>query len=336
MNDFIKKYWFIVLVAIVFVIMIPITIFNTKGTHFVNSKKVDDKYAVFSIGKTNYLADDLYKLAGENYETQLAMLQLERMVISQQYPASQDEKDNAKLSAQQLLTNYRAKNGQEAADISIINQLTQYGYKTDANNLLENLTDYTLTSQLIAKHLHEYIDNNTELLTKWQKDMKPRIVSHIIINLANEENKDEKVVQKKKAQIDKLLKEKDFKEVAKEMGEDGTKSDGGLLGEITTTKSSLVEPFLSEALKLKDGEVSDWIKTEFGYHKIKVITTKLSDLKKEKSFYETILNSYPEVQNQAMWKLIEKANVDFSANPSLGEKIKNIYTNKNNAGGNAK
>ena len=332
MNDLIKKYWFVGLVTIIFIIMIPVAIVNNNSPHIVETKKIDNKYALFSIGDSNYLADDLYKLAGEDYEMKLALVQLERLAIDQVYSASQDEKDNAKLSAQQILTNYRAQYGQEIADAQLINQLTQYGYQTNSSNLLDNLNNYILTAQLINKNLHEYIDSNNELITKWQTENKPRIVAHIIINTNLEENKDEKMVQSKKDKVDKLLKEQDFSEVAKVMSEDGSKSSGGLLGEITTTKSALVEPFLSEALKLKDGEVSDWVKTEFGYHKIKVITTKLEDLKKEEKFYESITSAYPSVGNQAIWKLIEKANVDFSQNPTLGEKIKKFYTESNTGG----
>ncbi|AWM85775.1 peptidylprolyl isomerase [Microvirga sp. 17 mud 1-3] len=61
----------------------------------------------------------------------------------------------------------------------------------------------------------------------------------------------------------------DFAKVAGELSKDpGSKTDGGDLGFFT--KDRMVEPFAEAAFKLKPGEISDPVKSQFGWHVIKV------------------------------------------------------------------
>ncbi len=59
-----------------------------------------------------------------------------------------------------------------------------------------------------------------------------------------------------------------FEDLAKQYGTDGTKDSGGSLG--TFGKGEMVKEFEDVAFALKTGEISDVVKTEFGYHVIKV------------------------------------------------------------------
>lgn len=61
---------------------------------------------------------------------------------------------------------------------------------------------------------------------------------------------------------------KTFELAAAEYGEDGTKSRGGDLGAFV--RGSMVKDFETAAFALKPGTVSDPIKTQFGYHLIRV------------------------------------------------------------------
>ena len=61
----------------------------------------------------------------------------------------------------------------------------------------------------------------------------------------------------------------DFTKVAGELSKDpGSKTDGGDLGFFT--KDRMVEPFAEAAFKLEPGQISDPVKSQFGWHVIKV------------------------------------------------------------------
>jgi len=68
--------------------------------------------------------------------------------------------------------------------------------------------------------------------------------------------------------IDRLKKGEKFGKLAKELSIDsGSGKKDGNLGYFT--KGMMVKPFEEVAFKLQIGEISDSIKTEFGYHIIK-------------------------------------------------------------------
>ena len=61
----------------------------------------------------------------------------------------------------------------------------------------------------------------------------------------------------------------DFGKIAGEISKDpGSKNDGGDLGFFTQDR--MVQPFADAAFKLEAGQISDPVKTQFGWHLIKV------------------------------------------------------------------
>ncbi|MBW1719137.1 MAG: peptidyl-prolyl cis-trans isomerase, partial [Deltaproteobacteria bacterium] len=76
----------------------------------------------------------------------------------------------------------------------------------------------------------------------------------------------------------KLENGKDFAELAKKYSDDpGTKDSGGDLGFFT--KGRMVPEFESVAFSLKPGELSEPVKTNFGYHIIEVQEKKAASIK---------------------------------------------------------
>ncbi|EJW10982.1 Foldase protein PrsA [Rhodovulum sp. PH10] len=72
-----------------------------------------------------------------------------------------------------------------------------------------------------------------------------------------------------KAALARIKKGEDFAKVAKELTDDPPgKQDGGDLGWFT--KEQMVPPFSEAAFKLEEGQVSEPVKTSFGWHIIKV------------------------------------------------------------------
>lgn len=106
-------------------------------------------------------------------------------------------------------------------------------------------------------------------------DRQPRIekikASHILIDFNNEEGIFDSVAAREK--IDsihtELINGADFAQLASELSEDpGSKTRGGDLGFFE--RRMMVKPFDEAAFKLDVGEISDVVKTQFGYHIIKV------------------------------------------------------------------
>jgi peptidyl-prolyl cis-trans isomerase SurA len=72
----------------------------------------------------------------------------------------------------------------------------------------------------------------------------------------------------------------DFESLAKKFSEDGSAQNGGLLGWMGP--GELVPPFEIAMNRLKVGEVSDPVKTEFGWHLIQVVDRRDAQLTVEK------------------------------------------------------
>ncbi|GAA0181572.1 peptidylprolyl isomerase [Clostridium sediminicola] len=105
-----------------------------------------------------------------------------------------------------------------------------------------------------------------------------------------------------------------FADMAKEYGTDGTKDNGGELGEVPANTTSFDADFMNGALVLKEGEISDPVKTQFGYHLIQCTSRKEKPAKafeeaKEYIEYELLIAKQNEAVNVALEELKENANI---------------------------
>lgn len=101
--------------------------------------------------------------------------------------------------------------------------------------------------------------------------------SHILIRVPQNASAEEKA--QKKARAEEALKKAkgkgaDFAALAKEYGEDPTKDRGGDLGYFT--KGRMVKPFEDAVWPLKNGQISNVVETQFGFHVIKKVDHKKS------------------------------------------------------------
>ncbi len=93
---------------------------------------------------------------------------------------------------------------------------------------------------------------------------------HILIEV-DQDAGSEKVAEAKKRIEDILQKVRggqDFAEFAKQYSEGPSKDKGGYLG--TFKREAMVKPFADKAFSMKSGEISDPVRTRFGWHLIKV------------------------------------------------------------------
>ena len=123
----------------------------------------------------------------------------------------------------------------------------------------ETTKDVTVSDDEVSK----YYEQNKSMFTEKPNSMN---VSHIVVD-TEEKAKDIK------AKIDKG---EDFAKLAKEFStEPAAKTSGGDLGEIKYNDQGYDPTFVAAAMTLKEGQVSDPVKTQWGYHIIKV--TKLNE-----------------------------------------------------------
>ncbi|MEH7457689.1 peptidylprolyl isomerase [Bacillus pseudomycoides] len=131
--------------------------------------------------------------------------------------------------------------------------LKQQGIKEDT---LKN----SVRAQLATEKAIEQSITDKELKDNYKPEIK---ASHILV-------KDEETAKKVK---DELAQGKSFEDLAKEYSTDpGSKDKGGDLGYFGPGK--MVPEFTDAAYKLKKDEVSDPVKTQYGYHIIKVTDIK--------------------------------------------------------------
>lgn len=83
---------------------------------------------------------------------------------------------------------------------------------------------------------------------------------------------------------------KDFGKLAAEKGTDGTKDNGGYLGVINYTDKNYDQDFMKAAIAVPEGTVSEPVKTQFGYHIIKILKKSEYAVKKLEEVKEDIRN----------------------------------------------
>ena len=131
------------------------------------------------------------------------------------------------------------------------------------------------------KEIQSFYEYNTDEYVE-PKQVKAR---HILFKAAQGVKKeDEEKVRKRAEEVLKKARDgEDFAELAKKYSEGPTKSKGGDLGYFK--EGQMVPAFEKAAFNMKPGEISDLVRTRFGYHIIKVedvkesITKSLEDVR---------------------------------------------------------
>ncbi len=144
------------------------------------------------------------------------------------------------------------------------------------------------------KSYYEYdIDTYSE-----PKKVKAR---HILFKLdeSAQEEKAKEVKEKAQSVLKEAREGKDFAELAKKYSDGPTKTKGGDLGYFSS--GQMVKPFEDAAFKMKAGEISDLVRTNFGFHIIKV-----EDVK------EAASKTFEEVRDQIEKTLVQNTSVELA------------------------
>ena len=250
----------------------------------------NEKITRGELDKNPLLAEQLSTLKaqyGENYgtnaEVKNQLLEYKKQVLNQMVQEKlilQHAKDyninpdDAKIKEQvdksisdMIKQNFgedKNKFAEELKKIGITEEVLRSFYKNQIviGKINEQITKDVKVDDATAK---KYYDENAYQFLK--KPAKFH-ASHILV-------KTEEEAKKVKERLDK---KEDFAKVAKEVSVDGSKEKGGDLGEMEY--SGVVKPFADAIVKLNKGEISGIVKSQFGYHIIKLADKEAVEFKK--------------------------------------------------------
>jgi len=181
---------------------------------------------------------------------------------------------------------------------------------------IDNLKSEIVISLSLEKHLGKDIDDKKIKAyfdeNKAAYDGSERRASHVLVDTREMKTDAElaqalEKIKKIKAEVDSG---KDFAEVAKQHSDCPSKDKGGDLS-FFKRKGQMVEPFAAAAFALKVGQVSDPVKTPFGYHIIKVTEIKKGNDVKFDDVKQNIKQNMMEEKAQVLIRqLLEKAKID--------------------------
>jgi peptidyl-prolyl cis-trans isomerase D len=170
----------------------------------------------------------------------------------------------------------------------------QSDYKTEeqvkARYIRFSPDTYQAGIDIDEEEIKEYFEANPEEF-RTDKTVEAR---HILIKVAENASTDE-VNETRSRAIDvmKMARDgRDFAELAKKYSEGPSKDRGGHLGAFK--KEAMVEPFAERAFSMQAGEISEPVRTQFGWHVIKV-----------EKINEASNVAYPEARVKIRQKLVE-------------------------------
>lgn len=183
----------------------------------------------------------------------------------------------------------------ENANLTLEEYTEQLTESIRSNLISTNVTnemfkDVSVSDDEIQAYYDEHLDS-----------YKSATVSHILIS----DEETAKEVREKAASGE------DFAELAKEYSEDtGTKDNGGSLGTVTYDTTQYVQEFTDAFKQLKDGEISEPVKSDYGYHIIKVTDYKEQTLDEVKDTIKTTLEN--EKKNEIYTSSMEQWKTDYN------------------------
>jgi len=327
-KDILKKFWFVILVGVIFVSFAIFFAWDTnKDT--IGAKSAKGKDVIFTLANKNYTADayytDLFEtMASDGTATsgvQLAYTLLERSVVDQSVKVTEDIEKSAKDTFKSVEASYKQQYGKDY-EATITPQLQQLGYDG-----IDDFETFFLDQEKSSKLMNDYIQEHKELFDKVYEEKDPIVISHILVKMNDSENPSD-TEKARMEEIEKALKDESFGKVAKKYSDDtASATENGSLG-IQEKDGTLVQEFKDAAWKLKEGEVSDWVKTTHGYHLIKIDTKSkdkmISEEKYKDSLSGVIQNNNPNLKKQIVWKKAEKLGVKIKDKDLKADLLKYI------------
>jgi len=295
MKDFIKKNWFLVVIAVLLLAFVIYYAATQKTTTKVTktAKQENGNYLVYASDSHSLTADSLYDSLYENYGTYTAYSQFAKAVTD----AAVETTEELNSYASNYATYALAQND----EATILSALKQQGY-----DKITDLTNYYLIALKQSKLMSDYFTTNYDKYAPaYIKQVNPRKISHILVKVADvksETDKDGKTTytanmtedeKTKLHNVEESLKTKTFAEVAKEYSDDGSASNGGLLGIYDdNTKTQFVKEFYEAAFAQELGKVGEPVLSQYGYHIILAEEPTKDELLADSTFMNNLMSNY--------------------------------------------
>ena len=231
-----------------------------------------------------------------------------------------------------LLDKYKGKIDEKSIDEQLQKVQEQYGGKDKFEQLLKQqgftLDKYKDGLKVKAAQtlmINDYAGTTEDKLKEsYEKNKHQYHLAHILISVKSDSNpnglSDEDAKKKAEEILKKIKDGADFATLAKENSNDtANASNGGDLGWSSKEDNSFVSEFSSAAYALSKDQVSDVVKTSFGYHIIKVLDTKDSSFDElktslEEKAAEQAVQKDSAIVSKALKKLFEEYNVKSDNN----------------------
>lgn len=271
LKELMKKYWFVCVVGVALIAFIGIYAADTYKNRelTVQAKDIDGKSAVYSVDGEYVFADDFFDSLYLQNGANCALTKFINAIINDAYETTSE--------IEELATNNAAGYYQYYGEDYCLQLLNSNGYTGG----IKELPQFFIDSQKQLNLYKDYVKANyDELYANYDIETeKPRMVYHILINVADvasSTDEDGNAVytpnptEEEQAKIDAVLKAleegQDFLEVQAQYNDDGA-NDPYFIN--VSNSSKLVAPFLNASIELEEGQTTDLVATQYGYHIIK-------------------------------------------------------------------
>ncbi len=179
-------------------------------------------------------------------------------------------------------------------------------------NYKDTLSELNITEDNLYDYLYRYFKAEDYFVTKQYDEENEKFaiatVSHILIS--NEERTEEETIERANEVKSKLDNNEDFAALAKEYSDDpGSKDNGGTYEDVPVVL--WVTEFMDAAIALPLNEVSDLVKTDYGYHILKVTKREVPPLDEISADVRNIIFSdeYSKFMIDELPDIIKKTNL---------------------------
>jgi len=304
-KELIKKYWFLGIIGLallVFIGMYSIQTYNNREIK-VSNKQQDGKYVAYTIDSNPVFADDLYDELYENNGLSQSVIAFERAIFKQAYETTEEMRNQASIQASNVLSTYSQSYVEEA--------IRSMGYV----NGVDDLIDYYVDSQKQELLLKEYVTAHQDEYLTDEVGTNGRLIYHILVKCETtpvtddqgnvtsyEANPTEEQSEKLNTILEELAKEDAvFEYVAYQYSEDTSANQGGYIGMINEENKTMYDQMFADAsMALNEGEVSDVVVSQFGYHIIKNAASTPEKILEDYYFISQLETNHPTLAIKAI------------------------------------